>query len=81
MIIVTHIFVLKEIITVTGTNLNNKRNEKPIFKNNPPFKLCITKIYNTFVDNAEDLDIVMLMYKFLEYIESYSMTSESLWSY
>ena len=30
---------------------------------------------NTFVDNAEDLDIVMSMYNLLEYSDNYSMTS------
>ena len=33
---------------------------------------------NTFVDNAEDLDIVMPMCNLLEYSDNYSMTSESL---
>ena len=28
---------------------------------------CISKINNTLIDNAEDLDIVMLMYKCLFY--------------
>ena len=36
--------------------------KKVIFKNNTPFKLCITKINNTFVDNAKDPDIVIPMY-------------------
>ena len=31
------------------------------FKNNAPFRLSIIKINNTFIDNAEDLDIVMQM--------------------
>ena len=30
---------------------------------------------------AEDLDIVMLMYNFLEYSKNYSNTSGSLWNY
>ena len=30
--------------------------------------------------NAEHLGIVMPMYNLLEYIDSYSMTSESLWN-
>ena len=36
---------------------------------------------NTFIDNAEDLDIVMLMYNLLEYSGNYSMTSGNLWNY
>ena len=32
------------------------------FKNNAPFTYYISKINNVFIDNAEDLDVVMLMY-------------------
>ena len=32
------------------------------FKSNAPFISCIWKINNTFIENAEDLDIVMPMY-------------------
>ena len=38
----------------------------------------MSKINNIFVENAEDLDIVMPMYNLLEYSENYSMTSVSL---
>ena len=41
---------------------------------------CISKINKTFVDNAEDLNIVVTMYILLEYSENYSMTPESLWN-
>ena len=58
-----HIFV-KRILRVTGTNANNnnRRNKKLIFKSNALFRSCISKIYNTFIDNTEDLDVMMLMY-------------------
>ena len=49
-----------------------------MLKNNAPFLWCMSKINNTFIDNAEDLDIVISMYNFLEYSDSYSVTSESL---
>ena len=49
--------VVKEMITVTGTNANNKRNKELIFENNAPFRSCISKTNNTFIDNAEDLMI------------------------
>ena len=42
---------------------------------------AISKINNTFKDNAENLDIFMPMYNLLEYSDKYSMTSESLWNY
>ena len=32
---------------------------KLAFKNNPTFVSCISKINNTLIDNAEDLDVVM----------------------
>ena len=40
-----------------------------------------TKNYNTFIENAENLDIVTLMYNLLEYCDNCSMTSGSLWNY
>ena len=73
--------VVKGRISVRGTNDANKRNKKLTFKNNAPFRSCISKINNTFIDNAEDLDIVMPMYNLLEYSDNYSMTSGSLWNY
>ena len=69
--------VVKGIISVTGTNNANRRNKKLTFKNNAPFRSCITKINNTFIDNAEYIDIVMLMCNLLEYSDNYSMTSGS----
>ena len=57
----------------------NRRNKKLTFKNSAPFRSCISKISNTFIGNAEDLDIVI--YNSLEYSDSYSMTSGSLWNY
>ena len=38
-------------------------------KNNALFRSCLSKINNTFIDNAEDLDIVMTM--LLEYSDNY----------
>ena len=35
----------------------------------------------TYIDNAEELDIVMTIYNLLEYSDSYSMASGSLWRY
>ena len=58
--------VLKGKMTVEGDNNAKKRKKELIFKNNDPFRSCISKINNTFIDNAEDLDIVMPMYNVLE---------------
>ena len=61
-----YIFV-KGRITVEGNNDDKTRNKKLIFKSNAQFRSCISKITNTFTDNADDLDIVMKMYNLLEY--------------
>ena len=42
------------------------------------FTDCISEINNTEVDNARDIDVVMSMYKLIEYIENYSKASGSL---
>ena len=72
---------MKEIITFEGTSANNRINKEPAFKNNAPFRSCISKINNIFIDNAEDLDIVLPMCNLLEYSDNFSMTSGSLWNY
>ena len=74
--------VVKEgIRSAGGTNVANRINKNLIFKNNSPFKSCISKINSTFIENPEDLDTIMAMYNLLEYSDSYSMTSRSLWNY
>ena len=70
-----------ERLPVERDNDDKARNKKLIFKNNAPFRSWISKINNTFIDNAEDSDIFMPMYNLLEYSDNYSMTSESLWNY
>ena len=72
--------VVKGTITVTDPH-NDAYDNKLAFKNNAAFVSCISKINNTLIDNAEDLDIVMPMYKLLEYSKSYSKTTGSLWNY
>ena len=42
------------------------------------FTDCISEINNTEVDNARDIDVVMSMYKLIEYIGNYSKASGSL---
>ena len=69
---------VKVIISITGTNPNNRINKKLTFKSNAPFRSCISKISNTFIDNAEDLNIFIPLYDLLEYSDNYSMTSGSL---
>ena len=38
-------------------------------------------VYQRSIDNAEDIDIVMPMYNFLEYSKNYRKTIGSLWNY
>ena len=40
--------------------------------------MLIQEIINRFIENAEDLDIVRLMYSLFKYSDHYPMTSESL---
>ena len=59
----------------------NNANKKVIFKICAPFINCISKINNTQIDNAKDIDIVMPMYNLIEYSDNYSKTSGSLRPY
>ena len=52
--------VVKGPITVTNPD-NNAYDKKLAFKNNASFVFCVSKINNTLIDNAEDLDIAMPM--------------------
>ena len=58
----------------------NRINEKLTFKNNAPFRSCISIINDTFIGNAEDLDIAMPMYNLLEQSDNYTITG-NLWVY
>ena len=52
------------------------------FENCAPFTKCITKIDETTIDDAEDLDSVMPMYNLIiEYSSDYSETTGSLLFY
>ena len=59
----------------------DKRDKGVIFKNCAPFTKCISRINNTEIDNAKDIDIVMPMYNLIEYSDNYSKTSGSLYQY
>ena len=79
--------LVKETITITSAGNNDavkrldERNKGVIFKNCAPFTKCISRINNTDIDNAQDIDIVMPMYNLIEYSDNYSKTSGSLWQY
>ena len=66
-------------ITITGAVEDDakraeKRNKEVIFKNCAPFTNCISNINNTQIDNAENTDIVRLMYNLIEHRDNYSKT-------
>ena len=63
-----------------GAAVNNT-NKKVIFKNCAPFTNCISEINNTQIDNAKDIDIVILIYNLIEYSDNYAKTTGSLWQY
>ena len=78
--------LVKRTIIITGggddaARLADERNKGVIFKNCAPFIKCISKINNTEIDNAQDINIVMQMYNLIEYSDKYSKTSGSLWQY
>ena len=73
--------VVKRNITVTGANNRNRKNRPLTFKNNTTFISCISKVNNTVVDNAEDLDVAMPMYNLIEYSKNYRKATGSLWNY
>ena len=79
--------LVKGTITITGEGDNaaaeraDERNKGVTFKNCAPFTKCISRINNTDIDNAHDIDIVMPMYNSIEYSDNYSKTSGSLWQY
>ena len=70
--------VVKGNITVTNPD-NDAYDKKLAFKYNAPFTSCISKINNTLIDDAEDLDVVM--YNLIEYNKNYRKTTGSLWNY
>ena len=49
------------------------------FKNCAPFTKCIKNIDGTAIDDAEDLNLFMLMYNPIEYSSNYSEITVSLW--
>ena len=60
--------LVKGTITIAGEGDNaaaeraDKRDKGVTFKNCAPFTKCISRINNTDIDNAHDIDIVMPMY-------------------
>ena len=79
--------LVKGTITITGAGDNaaarraDETNKGVTFKNCAPFTKYISRINNTDIDHAHDIDTVMPMYNLLEYSDNSSKTSGSLWQY
>ena len=71
-------YAVKGTITITRARDDDaaeqldERNKSVIFKNCAPFTKWISKINNTVIDTAQDIDIVMPMYNLIEYSNNYS---------
>ena len=68
------------VVTVTLLLHQSKYDKKLVIKNFTLFTTCISKINNTLIDNAEDLDILMPMFNLIEYTKNYSKASGILWN-
>ena len=73
--------LVKGIITVTGQGANNatitadRNNKENFFKSYALFTNCISKINNTQIDNAKNLNIVIPMSNLIECSDNYWKTS------
>ena len=63
--------------------LKDERDKVVKFKNCAPFTKCIIRIKNTYIGNAQDIHIVMLMYNLIEYSDNYlySEYSKNIWKF
>ena len=50
----------------------DERGKSATFKNCAPFTKCKSRINNTAIDTAQDIDLVMPMYNLIEYSDNYS---------
>ena len=65
---------------VLKSNLCDYNDGYILLKSDITVTKCIIKIDGTAIDDPEDLDLVMLMYKLIEYIKNYSETTAGLFS-
>ena len=69
--------LLKELQQLQGVNVvskrANQRNKHVIFTNFARIiKNCLSKVYNTKLDNAKDVDVLVPMYESMKYCHNYS---------
>ena len=76
--------LVKVTITNTGTGNDDatkqadERDKGVTFRNCAPFTKSISRINNTDIDNAQDINIVMPMYNLTEYSDNYS---KKIWKF
>ena len=70
-------------ILVTGNIAvaGGDHNAQVAFKNCALFRKCRTEVNETFIDEAEHINITKPMYNLIEYSDNYSDTSGSLWQF
>ena len=71
-----YILVAGNIIVAVGD-----ANTKVAFKSCAPFRKCRTEINDTFIEEAEHINIVMPLYNLIEYRDNYSDTLGGLWQF
>ena len=74
--------LVKGTITIIGAGDDaaarqaDERDKGVKFKNCAPFTKCISRINNTDINNAHDIDIVMLIYNLIEYNDNFRSTNK-----
>ena len=58
-----------------------KHDKEKVLGNCIPFADCINKTKNIPIENPRGTDVVMLMYKLMEYADNYLKALVSLWQY
>ena len=76
-----YIVVTGKITAANPNNDNNIYDRRLAFKNNASFFSSVLKINNQLVEDAQDLDVVMIMYNLLYYSKNYRKTTGSFWNY
>ena len=76
-----YILVTWDIAVKNVNNANLAAAAKVTFTTCAPFKNCRTETNDTFVNEAEYINIAMAMYNLTENKDKYSDSSESLWQF
>ena len=72
-----HIFLVTWNIAVAGAD----HSTKVALKNSAPFRKCRKKMNDTFIDEAEHINIGIPMYNLIEYSDNYSVLLGSSWQF